>query len=274
VINFVGDQAALSGLFGAIAKVQGSIGVATKDRKGQSGTATYTYADLNAIDNAFDTHLEANGLAPVFIPGDFTPDGGIVSASFALVHKDGGALWTHMSIPMIQTKAKDGTLFYAPQPFGSALTYIRRYTYNGVFRLVTEDDDGSKGMNERINAGNDRPAQSPRPAASAPAAPSSEAPAPTSYAAVKAMAAKVKYPSSGILGAYLADANGRGPTGEPCSIDGAEAERWLRDNEGAGPLALLVTAADWFAGSGTDAVLRNKAADFIVVASEAAKGLH
>ena len=270
MINFVGDQAALSGLFGAIAKVQGSIGVAFKDRKGQMGAANYTYADMNAVDAALGTHLEDNGIAPIFLPGEFHPEGGVVSASMLLTHKDGGAIWSSMSIPMIQTKAKDGSLFYAPQPWGSAVTYMKRNTYYGVFRIVTEDDDGSSGYNERVNAENTRPAQAPRPAASAPAAPSSEAPAPTSYAAVKAMAAKVKYPSSGILGAYLADANGKADVvGEPCAINAEWAEQWLRDNEGAGPLALLVTAADWFAGNGKDEALIKKSVDFIEAAAKA-----
>jgi ERF superfamily len=88
------------------------------------------YADLSSCYEASRALLTANGLT-VVQPGE--ADGGMVGVTTILLHTSGEYIGSTFAIPLPEAKA---------QLVGSLLTYFRRYTYQSVIGLSSEDDDG------------------------------------------------------------------------------------------------------------------------------------
>lgn len=83
------------------------------------------YADLTSVVDTVIPVLNAHGLA---VLQGFDGD----SLTTTLVHESGEWIETSVALPV----ERDG-----PQAFGSALTYLRRYTLQALVGVNAEDDD-------------------------------------------------------------------------------------------------------------------------------------
>lgn len=119
-------------LAGALAKAQGKIVSAKKDKKNPFFKSTY--ADLSSVWDACRAVLSENGLA--VIQTIHTPENKQMELVTTLAHSSGQWIKSHM--PIITTKSD-------PQSLGSALTYYRRYALSALVGVAAsdEDDDGN-----------------------------------------------------------------------------------------------------------------------------------
>lgn len=117
----------------ALAKAQGAIENATKDKANPFFKSTY--ADLAGIWDACRAALSSNGLSVVQTP-EQSEKGVLVSTM--LLHSSGQ--WISGSYLMPVSK-------FDAQSIGSAITYARRYALAAMVGVAPEDDDGSAENN-------------------------------------------------------------------------------------------------------------------------------
>lgn len=119
-------------LAAALAKAQGKIVSAKKDKKNPFFKSTY--ADLSSVWDACRSVLSENGLA--VIQTIQTPENKQMELVTTLAHSSGQWIKSHM--PIITAKND-------PQSLGSALTYYRRYALSALVGVAAsdEDDDGN-----------------------------------------------------------------------------------------------------------------------------------
>ena len=117
----------------ALAKAQGAIENATKDKANPFFKSTY--ADLAGVWDACRAALSANGLSVVQTPEQ--SDKG-VAVSTMLLHSSGQ--WIKGSYLMPVSK-------FDAQSVGSAITYARRYALAAMVGVAPEDDDGNAANN-------------------------------------------------------------------------------------------------------------------------------
>jgi hypothetical protein len=89
------------------------------------------YADLSSVIDAIKPHLNRNNIAFVQMPEE--SEVGIVRLTTRLIHNSGEWIETTSSCPMPKND---------PQGYGSALTYLRRYSLSAICGLYADDDDG------------------------------------------------------------------------------------------------------------------------------------
>lgn len=118
-------------LAAALAKAQGQIEGAKKDRKNDHFRSKY--ADLASCWDACREPLSSNGLSVVQFPCPSLP--GHVGLRTLLLHESGEMIEDVFHMPV-----KDAT---NPQAVGSALTYARRYALCSVVGIAPEEDDGN-----------------------------------------------------------------------------------------------------------------------------------
>ena len=116
-------------LFAALAKAQGAIRGAEKDRTNPQ--YRQSYATLASVWDACRAALAANGLAVV--QATHVDAEGHVSLRTVLGHSSGASL--EASYPIRPTQD-------TPQAYGSALTYARRYSLAAMVGVAPDDDDG------------------------------------------------------------------------------------------------------------------------------------
>jgi hypothetical protein len=92
------------------------------------------YANLEAVINCAKSALDNNGLAVSQFP---IMDQGYCGVETILMHSSGE--WISNKL-LLACKKQD------PQAMGSAITYARRYSYQSVLGIPSEDDDGEKSM--------------------------------------------------------------------------------------------------------------------------------
>ena len=92
------------------------------------------YANLEAVINCAKSALDNNGLAVSQFP---IMDQGYCGVETILMHSSGE--WISNTL-LLACKKQD------PQAMGSAITYARRYAYQSVLGIPSEDDDGEKSM--------------------------------------------------------------------------------------------------------------------------------
>ena len=90
------------------------------------------YANLEAVINCAKSALDNNGLAVSQFP---IMDQGYCGVETILMHSSGE--WISNTL-LLACKKQD------PQAMGSAITYARRYAYQSVLGIPSEDDDGEK----------------------------------------------------------------------------------------------------------------------------------
>src|ERR1051325_9412337 len=128
----------------ALAKAQGSIQPAIKDKKNPHFKSSY--ADLASIWEACRTALSVNGLAVIQTVETRSKDAEPILVT-TLAHSSGQ--WMRSEMPIITQKMD-------PQGIGSALTYYRRYSLASIVGVAPEDDD-AEGAHKREYRANVEP---------------------------------------------------------------------------------------------------------------------
>ncbi len=149
-------SASIGALAGALAKAQGEIVGAGKDklakvRMKSGGEYSYKYADLASIIDACRAPLATNGLAlmqPVNV------EGRSVTVTTILAHASGE--WIRSDLTMIAMEP-------GPQAAGSAITYGRKYGLMALVGVAGEDDDGAAAQGARGDHDSRRPPPAPGP---------------------------------------------------------------------------------------------------------------
>ena len=136
------QSATIGALAEALAKAQGKIRTAAKDKRNPHFKSEY--ADLASVWAACREALSTNGLAVVQRNHD-SPDRVVLET--VLIHSSGEWITGVLSLPCPQQTA---------QGYGSAITYARRYGLAAIVGVAPsdEDDDGvESSSNPRVDAG-------------------------------------------------------------------------------------------------------------------------
>lgn len=125
----------LSEIFKALSKAQGSMKSAKKDRNGHG----YKYADLAECIETAKTVLASNGLSvSQMMSGDDDENRTLITI---LAHESG----QYFGSEFVMAKAvlSGGSGKNPAQVLGSAITYMRRYSYAAIIGMAQDDDDGA-----------------------------------------------------------------------------------------------------------------------------------
>lgn len=144
-------------LFAALAKAQGAM---TGAKKGSVNSHFRNqYADLASVLEAILPPMNAEGLALLQFPGD--DDGPRVTLTTLITHSDGGFIAS-----IAACRADKDTA----QGYGSAISYLKRYSCQAALACPsTEDDDGNAATGTtKTRAQAPRPAPQPRASRPAP----------------------------------------------------------------------------------------------------------
>jgi hypothetical protein len=131
-------SANLDALAGALAKAQGEIEGAVKDKSNPAFRSKY--ADLGAVWDAVRDPLSKNGLAIVQFPRR-TATG--VAVKTMLLHTSGQWISGEMEVPCAKQDAHG---------VGSATTYARRFSLSAVVGVAPVDDDGNGAVQGTVGA--------------------------------------------------------------------------------------------------------------------------
>ncbi len=154
------SDAARKAFYAAMAKAQGKIEGATKDKTNPGFKSKY--ADLSAVWDACREPLSSNGLAVLQFP-DYDPESKCVLLETILTHSDGFDKSFRIAVPVSKIDA---------QGIGSAITYARRYALMAAVGIAPEDDDGNAAVAQ--NGEHKAPANSPTPSQTLPKGPARE----------------------------------------------------------------------------------------------------
>jgi hypothetical protein len=113
----------------ALVRAQSEITFASKDA--QNPHFKNYYADLPAVIDAVKPALNKHGIA--FIQSPSPSDDGRLHLTTRLIHESGEWLEDTAVCPLPKAD---------PQGFGSAMTYLRRYSLAAITGLYQDDDDG------------------------------------------------------------------------------------------------------------------------------------
>lgn len=163
----------------ALASAQKQSENATKNAKNPHRNSRY--ADLGSVLEAAKPVLASNGLSLVVLPSESSEHG--LGFLVTLSHTSGGYIISKATVPVAQ---KD------PQGYGSALTYIRRYSIASILNMWQEDDDANAAtvLSGGVSSDKQQPARSPSAQSTSTAPTQKSTSAPSARAAVRATAAK------------------------------------------------------------------------------------
>ena len=105
-------------------------------------TCGRNYADLGAVINAVKGALNDAGIVVIQSPTASTSDG-YVHLTTRFVHETGEWMEDTCTAPMPQLD---------PQGFGTAISYLRRYTLAAMMGLYQRDDDGQSSATSGVQA--------------------------------------------------------------------------------------------------------------------------
>lgn len=135
----------------ALSKAQGSIEGAVKDAKNPFFKSNY--ADLHSVIACAKAPLSENGLAVIQTTAMIDTQLCLVTT---LAHKSGQ--WIKAMMPVMLAKQD-------AQSMGSALTYLRRYSYQAICGISAMDDDGESATERknpvRETANKEKPPETP-----------------------------------------------------------------------------------------------------------------
>lgn len=131
----------LNELFSALSLFQGELENATKeiDKPG----ITYKYADLAICLNTAKAPLLKNNLAVTQLLG--MSQNGKQTMITMLTHKSGQYISSETELPAAILHGSSGK--NPVQVLGSAITYMRRYSFAAIIGMAQEDDDGNSSNN-------------------------------------------------------------------------------------------------------------------------------
>jgi len=109
-----------------------------------------TYADLKAVIDCAKEALSNHGLSISQCPLSHEGKAGVQTL---LMHSSGE--WIESTLLLACTKQD-------PQAMGSAITYARRYAYQSILGIPSEDDDGNKSMPAPKKKAQPAPAPAPK----------------------------------------------------------------------------------------------------------------
>lgn len=130
-MEVVGQSATLGALGAALAKAQGEMTAAKKDRNNPAFGKTSKYADLASSWDACRTALSKNGLAVIQRP---SMRAGKACIRTMLLHSSGEWLEGALEVALEKPTAHG---------LGSALTYLRRFALQATVGVAADDDDGN-----------------------------------------------------------------------------------------------------------------------------------
>ena len=124
----------------ALSKAQGELENASKTSANPFFKSKY--ADLAEVINTAKPVLAANGLSIIQMPGGDAALG-IVSVETMLCHSSGEWV-SNVAIAPLNEKISNGKPVPPDaQSVGSAISYLRRYSYTAFLGMAQEDDDGN-----------------------------------------------------------------------------------------------------------------------------------
>ena len=91
------------------------------------------YADLQAVISAVKESLNENGIA--FLQSPTESEGDVLKLTTRLLHESGEWIEDTSVCPLVKRD---------PQAFGSALSYLRRYSLSAMCGIYQADDDGNE----------------------------------------------------------------------------------------------------------------------------------
>ena len=91
------------------------------------------YADLQSVISAVKESLNNNGIA--FIQSPTESEGDVLKLTTRLLHESGEWIEDTSVCPLVKRD---------PQAFGSALSYLRRYSLSAMCGIYQADDDGNE----------------------------------------------------------------------------------------------------------------------------------
>jgi hypothetical protein len=116
----------------ALSEAQAELDSAKKDNSGYG----YKYSDLATVIDAAKPVLAKHGLAITQLIGQFNSQ--MASLTTILTHKSGQFFKSTASIPLVEMKGCN-----VAQSFGSSISYLRRYSYQAILGMASEDNDAS-----------------------------------------------------------------------------------------------------------------------------------
>jgi hypothetical protein len=122
----------------ALAKAQGQLESAKKGEQGYG----YRYSDLSTVIDTAKDVLSKNGLAVVQLIGEQSEKN--VSLTTILTHSSGQFFQSVASLPVIEMKGCNPA-----QCAGATLSYLRRYAYQAIIGMASEDSDASSNGLEK-----------------------------------------------------------------------------------------------------------------------------
>lgn len=120
----------------ALLKAQKTITFAVKDAKNPHFKSTY--ADLGSVIDACKSALNDAGIAFMQMPSPSDP--GSIALTTRLLHESGEWIESTATCPLPKND---------PQGYGSANTYLRRYSLAAAVGLYQDDDDGSAAQRKQ-----------------------------------------------------------------------------------------------------------------------------
>ena len=130
----------------ALVGAQAEVGKALKNQKNTHFRSQY--ADLSAVLEVSKPALAKQGLALTQFPGEAE---GRLTMSTLLIHESGE--WIQLPPASIPLQAQ------TPHGFGSAMSYLRRYTTSAILAISVglDDDDGNEATEETEKAPKQKP---------------------------------------------------------------------------------------------------------------------
>lgn len=152
VIDSTEMSAQINEIASALSIAQGEF---ETSKKGQAGYG-YNYADLSTVIQTAKPVLEKHGLAVVQLVGKSDGEGNI-GLTTILTHKSGQYFKSNSTMPVVEMKGVNSA-----QQMGATISYLRRYAYQAILGLSSEDNDASsKGMSKpsgKTSFSGDKPA--------------------------------------------------------------------------------------------------------------------
>ena len=154
----------ISALTEALAKAQGAFPAVQKS--GENKHLGNQYSTLDDIIAAVRRPLATNGLS--FLQPLVSLDDGALALETILIHQTGEWVSSEVAMPSLSGNKAINEL----QAFGSALTYMRRYTLSAMLGVTTEEDVDGNGVSG--NGQKAAPKQAPKQQSATPTAPAPE----------------------------------------------------------------------------------------------------